>query len=92
MQLATRWQSNRWVASSSNAAPRNEEFVIPKIIIAEVRSHNDPAFVSVVRRQLALCRTEERNMSLLAVKVAPDGEEGNMPTLQSLGWLHGSRS
>ncbi len=65
--------------------PRSEEFVVPKIIIAEVRSHNDPAFVSVVRRQLALCRSEERTMSLLAVKVSPDGEEGNMPTLQSLG-------
>lgn len=65
--------------------PRSEEFVVPKIIIAEVRSHNDPAFVSVVRRQLGLCRSEERCMSLLAVKVSPDGEEGNMPTLQSLG-------
>ena len=65
--------------------PRSDEFVVPKIIIAEVRSHNDPAFVSVVRRQLGLCRSEERCMSLLAVKVSPDGEEGNMPTLQSLG-------
>ena len=65
--------------------PRSEEFVVPKIIIAEVRSHNDPAFVSVVRRQLGVCRSEERCMSLLAVKVSPDGEEGNMPTLQSLG-------
>ena len=65
--------------------PRSDDFVVPKIIIAEVRSHNDPAFVAVVRRQLALCRSEERSMSLLAVRVSPDGEEGNMPTLQSLG-------
>lgn len=65
--------------------PKQDEFVVPKIIIAEVRSHNDPAFVSVARRQLALCRSEERCMSLLAIKVSPDGEEGNMPTLQSLG-------
>lgn len=65
--------------------PRQDEFIVPKIIIAEVRSHNDPAFVSVARRQLALCRSEERCMSLLAIKVSPDGEEGNMPTLQSLG-------
>lgn len=70
---------------SQTPRPRSEEFVPPKIIIAEVRSHNDPAFVSVARRQLALCRSEERCMSLLAVKVSPDGEEGNMPTLQSLG-------
>ncbi|MCC6507708.1 MAG: hypothetical protein IT423_01270 [Pirellulaceae bacterium] len=65
--------------------PRGDEFVVPKIIIAEVRSHNDPAFITVVRRQLAVCRSEERTMSLIAVCVQPDGDEENMPTLQSLG-------
>ncbi len=65
--------------------PRGEEFVAPKIIIAEVRSHNDPAFVSVVRRQLAVCRSESRSMSLIAVTVTPEAEDGPMPSLQSLG-------
>ncbi len=70
---------------SQTPAAARRRICTPKIIIAEVRSHNDPAFVSVARRQLAVCRSEERCMSLLAIKVSPDGEEGNMPTLQSLG-------
>lgn len=54
------------------------EFVVPKMIIAEIRSHNDPAFVAVVRRQLAICRSDDRCMSLIAADVRPDGDaEGN---------------
>lgn len=64
-----------------------DEFVVPKILIAEVRSHNDPVFVNVVRRQLAICRTDERTLSLIAARVQPDGESesGLETTLSSLG-------
>ncbi len=71
--------------SGSRTSGPSPEFIIPKVIIAEVRSHNDPAFVSVVRRQVAMCRSEERTMSLVAIRVEPDGEEENLPSLQSLG-------
>ncbi len=40
-----------------------------KILIAEVLSHNDPAFVSLIGRQLARCRVEVRSISLAAVVV-----------------------
>ncbi len=63
------------------------ESLIPKIIVAEVRSHNDPAFVSVVRRQLAICRNEERTLCLISVCVLPETNEDfeTQPTLSSLG-------
>ena len=75
--------------SSGEAVNQSEkdDFILPKMIIAEIRSHNDPAFVSVVRRQLAICRSEVRTMSLIAVRVQPENEcEGHaIPTLQTLG-------
>lgn len=60
-----------------------EEFAIPKIIIAEVRSHSDPAFVAVVRRQLSICRSDQRMLSLLAIEVRPDVDEESLPTISS---------
>lgn len=60
---------------------RADEFTVPKIIIAEVRSHNDPAFMGVVRRQLGICRSQGRTLSLLAVRVQPDREDDKLPTL-----------
>lgn len=62
-----------------------DEFIVPKIIIAEVRSHNDPAFIAVVRRQLATCRNLGGTLTLVAVRVQPDGDADGTPTLRSLG-------
>ncbi len=47
---------------------------IPKVILAEIRSHNDPVFVNVVRRKLACCRTEERALCLSHIVVSADDE------------------
>lgn len=47
--------------------------VIPKVLIAEIRSHNDPVFVKVISRQIAKCRTEERAISLVTMIVQPEG-------------------
>lgn len=47
---------------------------LPKVILAEIRSHNDPVFVNVIRRRLATCRTEERTLSLSHIVVMPDDE------------------
>ena len=70
--------------------PAQEEFIIPKVIIAEIRSHNDPAFVAVIRRQLAVCRNDGRSVALIAARVQADGDgEGGigtpLPTLKALG-------
>lgn len=73
--------------ANASVRPIADEFVVPKIIIAEVRSHNDPVFVSLVRRQLAICRSESRTLSLIAARVQPDGESDSSAasTLSSLG-------
>lgn len=77
----------------------DDDFVVPRVIIAEIRSHNDPAFVAVVRRQLAICRSDERSVSLVAARVQPDEDSASsvsevipedqaseaQPALQSLG-------
>lgn len=64
-----------------------DDFIVPKIMIAEVRSHNDPAFIAVVRRQLASCRNLGSTLSLVALRVQNEGEaeEHGTPTLTALG-------
>ncbi len=46
--------------------------VIPKILLAEIRTHNDPVFVNVIRRQIAKCRSEDRAVSLVSMVVLPE--------------------
>ena len=46
-----------------------------RVLIAEVRSHNDPVFVNVIRRQIAKCRSDDRAVSLASIVVQP--EDGN---------------
>lgn len=47
---------------------------LPKVLIAEIRSHNDPAFVNVVRRQIAKCRADSRAISLVSIMVLPEDQ------------------
>lgn len=60
---------------------------LPKVILAEIRSHNDPLFVNVIRRRLATCRTEERTLSLSHIVVMPDDElqQGEVSALRDNG-------
>jgi hypothetical protein len=44
----------------------------PKVLIAEVRSHNDPAFVDVLRRQLAAARSEKQVAVMCAIRVVEE--------------------
>lgn len=53
------------------------EIVLPKVFIAEIMSHNDPAFVKLVHRQLATCRAEAREISLASLTVSPESETGH---------------
>jgi len=61
-------------APISRAAQEAMPECLPKVILAEIRSHNDPVFVNVIRRRLATCRTEERTLSLSHIVVMPDDE------------------
>ncbi len=60
---------------------------LPKVILAEIRSHNDPLFMNVIRRRLATCRTEERTLSLSHIVVTPDDEmqQGEVSALRDNG-------
>lgn len=51
------------------------EVVVPKVILGEVRSKNDSVFVNLVSRQLSTCRTEDRTVTLLAIRVEPEEEQ-----------------
>ncbi|MEZ6137489.1 MAG: hypothetical protein R3C53_21585 [Pirellulaceae bacterium] len=48
--------------------------VLPKVIIAEIRSHNDPVFVNVLKRQIGSCRAEDRTICLAHIVVHPEDE------------------
>lgn len=53
--------------------------VDPKVLIAEIHSHNDPIFVNVIRRQIAKCRAEDRAVSLVSMVVLPEDENDQHP-------------
>ncbi|QDV23879.1 hypothetical protein [Aureliella helgolandensis] len=55
--------------ADSMSAPSRPD---PKLIISEIRSHNDPIFVSVIQRQIALCHNEDRSISLASIVVTPE--------------------
>jgi hypothetical protein len=57
------------LAASSNQATSKREQVIPKVIIGEISNHNDPAFANVVRRQVGICRQEDRSICLSMIMV-----------------------
>ena len=67
--------------SSGESEPSNMEStaimeaVVAKVLMGEVNSHNDPAFISLVGRQLATCRSDDRSVSLLAIRVEPESEQ-----------------
>lgn len=45
---------------------------LPKVLIAEILSHNDPAFVSLVKRQLANCRADNRSIAIASLVIAAE--------------------
>lgn len=51
---------------------RKEELVLPKVLIAEINTPNDPAFVKLTKRQLATGRSEGRCVCLASTIVVPD--------------------
>lgn len=53
--------------------------VDPKVIIAEIHSHNDPIFVNVIRRQIGKCRADDRAVSLVSMVVLPEDEKVQHP-------------
>jgi len=62
-------------AAEANSIATPKPVVIPKVLIAEIRSHNDPVFVNVIRRQISKCRAEDRALALVSMVVMP--EDGN---------------
>ena len=65
---------------ASRSEPQAEPRLLPKVLIAEVLSHNDPAFVQILRRQLATCREEARPISIASVVVVPESSK-NQPAI-----------
>ena len=59
--------------------PNEAISVDPKVLIAEIHTHNDPIFVNVIRRQICKCRTEDRAVSLVSMIVLPDDENDQHP-------------
>lgn len=48
------------------------KFIPPKILIAEIMSHNDPVYVNVLKRELATCRNESRAVTVASIVVLAD--------------------
>ncbi len=59
---------------SAIVASNETKNVEPKVLIAEIHSHNDPIFVNVIRRQIGKCRAEDRAVSLVSMIVLPEDE------------------
>jgi hypothetical protein len=47
---------------------------LPKLLLAEISSLSDPAFLNVMRRRLAACRADDRPLCISIVVVTPDDD------------------
>lgn len=48
---------------------KKEPIIVPKVLIGEISNHNDPAFANVVRRQVGVCKQEDRSICLSMIQV-----------------------
>jgi hypothetical protein len=72
--------------TANQAASKSDSSVVPRIIIGEISNHNDAALANVVRRQVALCKQEDRSISLSMIIVnAEDKEDQSLSALQENG-------
>ncbi|MFO0943712.1 MAG: hypothetical protein U0930_23500 [Pirellulales bacterium] len=60
--------SNAAVAPTAPVA-KKEPIIIPKVLIGEISNHNDPAFANVVRRQVGVCKQEDRSICVSMIQV-----------------------
>ena len=60
------------LSQPSPAAAMNSSSAIPKVLISDISTHEDPSFVTAIRRQINKCRSENRALSLIAVIVLPE--------------------
>jgi hypothetical protein len=52
---------------------------LPKVMLAEISSTSDPAFMNVMKRRLAACRVDDRSLCVSIVVVTPDDDQPVMP-------------
>ncbi|MBX3423298.1 MAG: hypothetical protein KF752_17200 [Pirellulaceae bacterium] len=55
---------------------------LPKLLVGQVNGLDDPAFVTVVRRQVSICRSESRSVCLALILVLADNESENESLLE----------
>lgn len=60
------------IAEDASTHSAESKFIPPKILIAEIMSHNDPVYVNVIKRELATCRNESRAVTVASVVVVAD--------------------
>ncbi|MFO0944169.1 MAG: hypothetical protein U0930_25960 [Pirellulales bacterium] len=56
-------------AVRSTPVAKKEPIIIPKVLIGEISNHNDPAFANVVRRQVGVCKQEDRSICVSMIQV-----------------------
>lgn len=64
-------------ATAGSSASKRDTLPIAKVIIGEISNHNDPAFANVVRRQVAMCKQEDRSICLSMILVTAEDQREN---------------
>lgn len=59
-------------SSATTSAPKKDPVVVPKVLIGEISNHNDPAFANVVRRQVGVCKQEDRSICVSMIQVTAE--------------------
>lgn len=65
--------------TANNSDQCNERKIVPKLVIGEIRDLEDPAFLNVLKRHVAVCRMEARAICLSMLIILPDGETNIKP-------------
>jgi hypothetical protein len=57
---------------------KREITIVPKVLIGEITNHNDPAFANVIRRQVGICKQEDRSICLSMIMVTAQDQRENL--------------
>jgi hypothetical protein len=57
---------------------KREPTIVPKVLIGEITNHNDPAFANVIRRQVGICKQEDRSICLSMIMVTAQDQRENL--------------
>lgn len=75
--ISTKAEATVELPGANSIISKPESPVVSKVVIGEITNHDDPAFANIVRRQVGLCKQEDRSICLAMILVTAVDQREN---------------